>query len=122
MPIPLRDGISQLKHINDLEVLHWVNCLGNDKFTVDMSRARKTYNVITVPSSPAYGYAYTFYREHPMTFAPPNALIGLITSGIAKGNSVTGNVLVVKHTKGKKHEITDLTAVDLECIDEVLKQ
>jgi hypothetical protein len=99
VPIPLRDGITCLRHINNLKVLHWVNCLGNNKFTVNMDHARKMYNVVTHPLSPAYGYVYTFFREHRTIFAPPNALIGMITT--TKANLVVGNVLVVKHTKGK---------------------
>jgi hypothetical protein len=120
VPIPLRDGITCLRDINNLEVLHWVDCLGNNKFAVNMDCARKTYNVVTHPSSPAYGYTYTFFREHHTIFAPPNALIGVITT--SKANSVVGNVLVVKHTKGKKHEIFDLAAIDVECINEVFIQ
>ncbi|KAG2122389.1 hypothetical protein BD769DRAFT_1389659 [Suillus cothurnatus] len=46
MPVSLHDGVSQLRHINDLEVLHWVDCLGDDKFNIDMACAHKTYTLI----------------------------------------------------------------------------
>ncbi|KAG2124752.1 hypothetical protein BD769DRAFT_1669243 [Suillus cothurnatus] len=120
VPIPLRDGLAHLKHINDLEVLHWVDCLGNNKFSVDMDRACKTYNITSLNSTAARGYGYTFFREHCMLYAPPNALIGRITASVTTGNSVLGNVLVVKHIRGNKHEVVDLTAADVDCINEVL--
>jgi hypothetical protein len=87
-----------------------------------MARMRKTYNIITLSSSPAYGYGYTFFREHPALFAPPNALIADIIADVHMGNAVMGNVLVVKHISGNKHAIVDLTIADLDCINEVLRQ
>ncbi|KAG1891898.1 uncharacterized protein F5891DRAFT_986455 [Suillus fuscotomentosus] len=105
VPIPLRNGLTRLGHINNLEVLHWVDCLGDNKFNVDMARMHKTYNIITLSSSPAYGYGYTFY----------------IIADVHMGNAVMGNVLVVKHISGNKHAIVDLTIADLDCINEVLR-
>ncbi|KAG1890353.1 hypothetical protein F4604DRAFT_1673777 [Suillus subluteus] len=110
-----------LKHINNLEVLHWLDCLGDDNFNVDTAQACKTYNIIAQASYPSYGFGYTFFREHPVLFTPPNGLIGDITAGITMGNSVSGNVLVVKHTKGNKHDIVNLTVVDMECVNEVVR-
>jgi hypothetical protein len=61
VPVPLRDGVRELKHINDLGVLHWVDCLGDNRFNTNMGRIHKTYNVIAFRSSPGYGYGYTFF-------------------------------------------------------------
>ncbi|KAG2336234.1 hypothetical protein BDR05DRAFT_1006050 [Suillus weaverae] len=122
VPILLRYGLTHLKHINNLEVLHWVDCLGDNKFNIDMACARKTYNVIVVFSSSGCGYGYTFFREHPALFAPPNALIADITADIHTVDTVTGNVLVIKHINGNKHEIVNLTIADLECLNEVLRR
>ncbi|KAG1879742.1 hypothetical protein F4604DRAFT_1679336 [Suillus subluteus] len=120
VPIPLQDGHTQLEHINNLEVLHWVDCLGDNKFNVNMARVRKTHNVIALALSPACRYGYTFFREHPAVFAPPNALIADITGDVCMENAVMGNVLVVKHINGNKHKIVSLTIADLDCINEVL--
>ncbi|KAG1873160.1 hypothetical protein F4604DRAFT_1681211 [Suillus subluteus] len=94
--------------------LHWVNCLGDNKFKINMAHLCKTYNVIALSSSPAYGYGYTFFREHLSLFAPPNALIEDIIADGCFGNVVMGNVLVIKHINGKKHEIVNLTIADLD--------
>ncbi|KAG1833642.1 hypothetical protein F4604DRAFT_1674178 [Suillus subluteus] len=105
VPILLRDGLKRLKHINDLEVLHGVDCLGK-----------------TNPSLTWHVYGYTFFREHPSLFAPPNALIEDITADGRFGNAVMGNVLVIKHINGKKHQIVDLTIADLDCINKILRR
>ncbi|KAG1841609.1 hypothetical protein C8R48DRAFT_781319 [Suillus tomentosus] len=122
VPVPLRDGVTQLKHINELEVLHWVDCLGDNRFNADMARTRKTFNVIANTSSPACGYGYTFFREHPALYPPPNALIWDITSDLMSRNNVIGNVLVVKHAAGDKHNVIDLTLQDIETINSVIRQ
>ncbi|KAG1906520.1 uncharacterized protein F5891DRAFT_1181933 [Suillus fuscotomentosus] len=122
VPVPLRDGVTQLKHINELEVLHWVDCLGDNRFNADMARTRKTFNVIANTSSPACGYGYTFFREHPALYPPPNALIWDITSDLMSHNNVIGNVLVVKHAAGDKHNVIDLTLQDIETINSVIRR
>jgi hypothetical protein len=85
-----------------------------------MDCARKTYNITSLNSTAAHGYGYTFFREHCMLSTPPNALIGSITASVTTGNSVLGNVLVVKHIRGNKHEVVDLTAADMDWINKVL--
>jgi hypothetical protein len=122
VPVPLRDGVRELKHINDLEVLHWVDCLGDNRFNADMGRVRETYNVIAFRSSPGYGYGYTFFREHRLLHPPPNALIRDITSDLRCLNSVVGNVLVIKHAAGNKHDVVDLTGQDIESINFVIRR
>jgi hypothetical protein len=41
-------------------VLHWVDCLGDDKFNIDMACAHKTYTLIGHGLLPGYSYGYTF--------------------------------------------------------------
>ncbi|KAG2741941.1 hypothetical protein P692DRAFT_20821997 [Suillus brevipes Sb2] len=122
VPVPLRDGVSQLRHINDLEVLHWVDCLGDNKFNVNMARARKTYNHVAHPSLAGDAHAYTFFREAPDVYPPPNALIRDIMSDQKRASAVFGNVLVIKHTKGNKHEVLDQTVEDIESINCVIRR
>ncbi|KIK37431.1 hypothetical protein CY34DRAFT_109089 [Suillus luteus UH-Slu-Lm8-n1] len=113
VPIPLWVDVTQLKHINDLEVLHWVNYLGNNKFSADMAQARKTYNMIMEPSSLGYDHGYTFFREHPVLYTPPNSLVREITVGVVKQIEVISNVLVLKHIKGSKHNIVDASPLNI---------
>jgi hypothetical protein len=122
VPVPLQNGVTQMKHINDLEVLHWVDCLGDNRFQVNMARAHQTYNVIADPCSAADGYGYTFFWEAPDMYPPPNALIQDITSNQSKESAVFGNVLVIKHTKCNKHDVVDLTVEDIECINCVIRR
>ncbi|KAG1808404.1 uncharacterized protein BJ212DRAFT_1303019 [Suillus subaureus] len=68
------------------------------------------------------GILYTFFKEHLVLFAPPNALIANIVGNGRIGNAVMGNVLIVKHINSNKYEIVDLTIADMEYINEILRQ
>ncbi|KAG1781411.1 hypothetical protein EV702DRAFT_1042503 [Suillus placidus] len=85
------------------------------------SRGRKTYHVMAdaVTDAPARGY--TFFREHVMGFAPPNALIREVAGIDDHAEDVTGNVLVVKHAWKNKHKVVDCTTNDIEDINNVIK-
>ncbi|KAG1775890.1 hypothetical protein EV702DRAFT_1046545 [Suillus placidus] len=95
--IPVRDGVEGLTHISQLDVCHWVDYFGAENVISATSRGRKTYHVMAdaVTDAPARGY--TFFREHVMGFAPPNALIREVAGIDDHAEDVTGNVLVVKH-------------------------
>ncbi|KAG1844463.1 hypothetical protein F4604DRAFT_1937504 [Suillus subluteus] len=122
VPILLRDGLSTLTHISHLQVQHWVNILGRQKHVMGMSRNRKTYNVVPDPASAPWMHSYTFFREDPMAYAPLNAIIRTITNITSNGADVMGNVLVVKHARGNKHNILCCTEQDIEAINTIMQR
>ncbi|KAG1876934.1 hypothetical protein C8R48DRAFT_668952 [Suillus tomentosus] len=120
--IPLRDGVESLVDISQLEVTHWVDQLGPDKFVTSSGRCRKTYNVIADMPEGETPPGYTFFRDHPLVYGPPNALIRNIGGITANADDVEGNVLVVKHTRGKKNDLMDCEEDDIPWISGIIKQ
>ncbi|KAG1894068.1 uncharacterized protein F5891DRAFT_1256478 [Suillus fuscotomentosus] len=117
VPIPLRDGLASLAYISHLQILHWVDFLGRNKHVLGAGRNRKTYNVISDPDSSPWAHAFTFFREDPLVYAPPNALIRNIANIASNDADVTGNVLVVKHVHGDKNKIVDCNQRDINAIN-----
>ncbi|KAG1894069.1 uncharacterized protein F5891DRAFT_1256480 [Suillus fuscotomentosus] len=120
--VPLRDGVESLVDVSQLEVTHWVDQFGPDKFVSSAGRCRKTYNVITDMPEGETPPGYTFFREHPLVYGPPNALVRKIGGITSNEDDVVGNVLVVKHTRGKKHDLMDCEEDDIPWISGIIKQ
>ncbi|KAG2094798.1 hypothetical protein BD769DRAFT_1678568 [Suillus cothurnatus] len=120
--VPFVDGVATLRHISQLEVSHWVDRLANNRFIVFTSNYRKTYNVNPGTSSDVPEYSYTFFREDPEAFSPPNLLVRDLASIVDPACDIAGNVLVVKHPKGCKHDIIDLIADDIAIVDALIKR
>jgi hypothetical protein len=120
--VPFVDGVATLRHISQLEVSHWVDRLANNRFIVFTSNYRKTYNVNPGTSSDVPEYSYTFFREDPEAFSPPNLLVHNLASIVDPACDIAGNVLVVKHPKGCKHDIIDLVADDIAIVDALIKR
>ncbi|KAG2149783.1 hypothetical protein BD769DRAFT_1381528 [Suillus cothurnatus] len=120
--VPFVDGVATLRHISQLEVSHWVDRLANNRFIVFTSNYHKTYNVNPGTSSDVPEYSYTFFREDPKAFSPPNLLVHNLASIVDPACDIAGNVLVVKHPKGCKHDIIDLVADDIAIMDALIKR
>jgi hypothetical protein len=57
-----------------------------------------------------------------MVYAPPNALICGIAQITKNDADVMGNVLVVKHIQGNKHNIVDCTEDDVKPINTIFSR
>ncbi|KAG1883970.1 hypothetical protein F4604DRAFT_1979622 [Suillus subluteus] len=101
--IPFLNGVSQFCHISQLEVSHWVDRLTLDCFIVFTSKFHKTYNVHPGTCGIAPEYGYTFFVTHLML------------------DDVTGNVLVIKHPRGNKHDIIDMAADDIAVVNALIQ-
>ncbi|KAG1811661.1 hypothetical protein DFJ58DRAFT_850752 [Suillus subalutaceus] len=121
--VPLRAGILCLTHLSQLEVQHWVDCLGRrDRFVVATSHMRKTFNVAVGPSQQPIEYGYTFFREEPAVHGSPNRLICQVASLPSDIQEITGNILVVKHNRGHRHKLVDVRMEDVEWINGIIKK
>ncbi|KAG2152220.1 hypothetical protein BD769DRAFT_1658653 [Suillus cothurnatus] len=118
--VPLRDGVSQLTQLSHLQILHWVNQLGPDRHVLATGRFRKTYNTNAGTPEAASAFGYTFFREHPSVFSPPNMLIRELAHIKSNENDIMGNVLVVKHIRGRKHDIVDCSLEDVQWANEII--
>ncbi|KAG2346976.1 hypothetical protein BDR05DRAFT_996778 [Suillus weaverae] len=121
VPIPFLDGVTQFHHISQLEVSHWVDQLATDRFIVFTSKFRKTYNVHPGTCGVAPEYGYTFFRDAPDAYSPPNMLVRDLAFIEDAVDDVTGNVLVVKHPRGNKHEIIDMAADDIATVNTLIQ-
>ncbi|KAG1764934.1 hypothetical protein EDD22DRAFT_845635 [Suillus occidentalis] len=120
--VPLRDGVENLVNINQLEVTHWVDLLGPNNLISTMGWCRKTYNVIGHVAEGLSPPGYTFFREHPLIYSPPNVLIRRICGITSDANDIMGNVLVVKHRQGDKNDVIDCEEDDIPWISRIIKQ
>ncbi|KAG2099000.1 uncharacterized protein F5147DRAFT_777522 [Suillus discolor] len=105
--IPLRDGVDSLVDMSQLDVSHWVDQLGPERLISSTGQCRKTYNVIADIPEGGTLPGYTFFREHPLVYGPPNALIREVGRITSNADNILGNVLVVKHTRHMKNELMD---------------
>jgi hypothetical protein len=116
--IPVREFALPVKQLSDLEILHWLDALGPERYMSTSSRFRKTYN-------PKYGeyhaHSYTFFREHPMAYTPPNLCIRTAADVTPGDEDVTGNVLVIKHMHGRKHDLVHCGEDDVSYVNTILK-
>ncbi|KAG2123119.1 hypothetical protein BD769DRAFT_1670199 [Suillus cothurnatus] len=116
--IPVREFALPVKQLSDLEILHWLDALGPERYMSTSSRFRKTYN-------PKYGvyhaHSYTFFREHPMAYTPPNLCIRTAADVTPGDEDVTGNVLVIKHVHGRKHDLVHCGEDDVSYVNTILK-
>ncbi|KAG1874162.1 hypothetical protein C8R48DRAFT_669762 [Suillus tomentosus] len=112
--VPLRDGVSDLTNLSQLQILHWVDQLGPDRHVLSSGRFRKTYHTYTDDPDTLNMYSYTFHREHSAMHLPPNAMIRELANIASNEEDVTGNVLVVKHLQGRKHDVVDCSAEDIQ--------
>ncbi|KAG2336262.1 hypothetical protein BDR05DRAFT_1006033 [Suillus weaverae] len=119
--VPLRDGVTRLKNISQLEMSHWLDHLKRDKFIVLTGCLRKTFNMLPGAPDTPWEHGYTIIREDPWTYPPPNALIHDIARVTDVRDDVTGNVLVIKHNKGDKHDIVDMTKEDANIVDLLIR-
>ncbi|KAG2145932.1 hypothetical protein DEU56DRAFT_753982 [Suillus clintonianus] len=119
--VPFLDGVNRFTHISQLEVSHWVDRLIDDRFIVSTSKLRKTYKVTSDASAEDTAYSYTFYRESPSSFAPPNLLVREMLDIVDAADDVQGNILVVKHVKGNKHIVVDVTRGDIALVDSIIR-
>jgi hypothetical protein len=113
--VPLRDGIHKLRHLSELETLHWIDHLGGEKFNTTCC-ATETYNTGTDTNT----YEYTLFCDHPDMFGAPNVLIREIASISRNEMDITGNVLVVKHHVGNKASIVDCTYDDIQHTNKIM--
>jgi hypothetical protein len=120
--VPLRDGVTRLTNISQLETSHWLDYLMRDRFIVLTGRLRKTFNMLPGSPDTPLEHGYTIIREDPWTYPPPNALIRGIACVADTRDDVTGNVLVIKHKKGNKHDIVDMTKEDAHIVDSLIKR
>lgn len=118
--VPLRDGVSQLSQLSHLQILHWVDQLGPDRHVLTTGRFRKTYNTNADTPEAVSAYGYTFFQEQPSVFSPPNMLIRDLVLIKSNKNDIMGNVLVVKHIRGRKHDIVDCSAEDIQWVNEIV--
>lgn len=65
-------------------------------------------------------YSYTFHREHSAMYLPPNAMIRELADITSNKDDVMGNVLVVKHLRGRKHIVVDCSAEDIQCVNSII--
>ncbi|KAG2039381.1 hypothetical protein BDR03DRAFT_980889 [Suillus americanus] len=121
IPVPFLDGVTQLRHISQLEVSHWVNRLATKCFIVFTSKFHKTYNVIPGTCGVVPQYGYTFFRDTPDAYSPPNMLIRELAFIEDAVDNVTGNVLVVKHPRGNKHNIIDMDTDDITIVNALIQ-
>ncbi|KAG2336260.1 hypothetical protein BDR05DRAFT_1006031 [Suillus weaverae] len=121
VPIPFLDGVTQFHHISQLKVSHWVDQLATDRFIVFTSKFHKTYNVHPSTCGVAPEYGYTFFRDAPDAYSPPNMLVRDLAFIEDAVDDVTGNVLVVKHPRGNKHEIIDMAADDIATVNTLIQ-
>ncbi|KAG1734447.1 uncharacterized protein EDB91DRAFT_1296966 [Suillus paluster] len=120
--IPVHDGVESLTQISHLEVSHWVDYFSGENITSATSRGRKTYHVMADDMTHAPARRYTFFREHVMGFAPPNALIREVAGIDDHAEDVMGNVLVIKHEWKNKDKVVDCTTNDIEDVNNVIKR
>ncbi|KAG0692072.1 hypothetical protein DFH29DRAFT_1009445 [Suillus ampliporus] len=64
---------------------------------------------------------YTFYRESPSSYTPPNLLVREILDIGDAADDVHGNILIVKHVKGNKHVVVDVTGGDIAIVDSIIR-
>jgi hypothetical protein len=55
-------------------------------------------------------------------FAAPNRLIRMIAGIMENADDVAGNILGVKHARGRKNDIMDCNEVDMEWVNRIMKQ
>ncbi|KAG1766497.1 hypothetical protein EV702DRAFT_1204111 [Suillus placidus] len=120
--VPWRDGVSNLNHNSHLKVLHWADQLGPDLFTTSFAQFQKTYNELVENGHPASQHGYTFFREHPKSYSPPNALIRKLARITRNDMDVTSNVLVIKHVRGNKHAVVNCMTEDITYINNIMKR
>ncbi|KAG1830045.1 hypothetical protein DFJ58DRAFT_874728 [Suillus subalutaceus] len=79
-----------------------------------------TYNLIAeMPvGTPVLGY--TFFWEHPAVFPAPNRLIQMVAGITENADDVAGNILVVKHARGRKNDVMDCNEVDMEWVNHIM--
>ncbi|KAG1849528.1 hypothetical protein F4604DRAFT_1687413 [Suillus subluteus] len=120
--VPLRDGVTQLTNLSQLETSHWLDHLKRDKFIVLMGCLWQSFNMLPGAPDTSWEHGYTIIHEDPWTFPPLNALICDIACVTDVHDEVTGNVLVIKHKKGNKHNIVDMTREDVSIVDSLIKR
>ncbi|KAG1877000.1 hypothetical protein C8R48DRAFT_669001 [Suillus tomentosus] len=122
VPIPLRDGNRRPIHVLDLEILYWVDQLGPDPHYSATGRFRKTYNVKQDDLGTPHNFAYTFLREHPLSYPPPNEVVRTVVKGGTDAPDVAGNVLVIKRVRRHHGLIVDCTTDDVFWTNHIMQR
>ncbi|KAG2107460.1 uncharacterized protein F5147DRAFT_653322 [Suillus discolor] len=118
--VPFQDGVTELTNLSQLQILHWVDQLGPDRHVLTSGRFRKTYHTYMDDPETLNMYSYTFHREHTAMPSPPNAMIHELADITSNEDDVMGNVLVVKHLRGSKHDVVDCSAEDIQCVNSII--
>ncbi|KAG2039384.1 hypothetical protein BDR03DRAFT_1009017 [Suillus americanus] len=119
--VPLHDGASRLTNLSQLETSHWLDHLKRDKFIVLTGCLQKTFNTLPEGPDTPWDHGYTIICEDPWMYPPPNALICDMACITDVHDDVTGNVLVIKHKKGNKHDIVDMTKENANIVDSLIR-
>ncbi|KAG2148137.1 uncharacterized protein EDB93DRAFT_1103806 [Suillus bovinus] len=103
--VPIHIYGVECEDLSHLEIIHWVNHLGTNKFITSTSCGRKTYNPVYHWDKMENKYGYTFF-----------CLTGL---NWVDGD-VNGNMLVIKHNCGNKCAIHNCNEDDIGYINQII--
>ncbi|KAH7904602.1 hypothetical protein BJ138DRAFT_1119261 [Hygrophoropsis aurantiaca] len=120
--VPLIEGATELKSIEDLYIECWVRQRGHTAYSARRAKLRRTYysvpNLDTVPLD----YAYTVFTEDGLSDPPINALLNKMAPPSPKSPYLQGNFLVIKQDTKAKMALVDVCDKDIFVVNLILRR
>ncbi|KAH7918045.1 hypothetical protein BV22DRAFT_1187225, partial [Leucogyrophana mollusca] len=120
--VPLDDGISELRTIQDLNVDLWVSQKPRNAFTSQRGHLMKTFNTIPGLNSVPLDYGYSLFAENILSYPPYNILANKMAPAKDDEIPYEGNILAIKHAPFKPSEVKNMNDKDIYLLDTILRR